>query len=113
MYTRYELYLGFEPQDVGFIFGLNELGLSDAVQDELLDDFNKHLTVPYKYISEEQIKQRPLAYFTSAGLVRFKKSINKILRTYKKIGFFEIEKVETSLSDKTIIYQDEYQVLAI
>ena len=111
MYTRFELYLDGEPQEVGFIVGLNELDLDYEIQDFIMEDFNENL--PFPEISEEQWKHTPLAYFTEKGLERFKKSIQQLLDVYETYNFFDVVKLETSLSDKTIIYEDAYQVIAI
>lgn len=111
MYTRYELYLDGEPQEVGFIVGLNELDLDLDVQDFIMEDFNDNL--PFPKISDEDWKNTPLAYFTEKGLERFKVSIQRLLELYENYNFFEVVKLESTLSDKTIIYEDAYQVIAI
>ena len=111
MYTRYELYLDGEPQEVGFIVGLNELDLDLDVQDFVMEDFNENLPIPH--IDEKYWKQTPLAYFTEKGLERFRQSIQRLLDMYENYNFFDVVKLETSLSDKTIVYEDEYQVIAI
>ena len=111
MYTRFELYLEGEPQEVGFIVGLNELDLDLDVQDFLLEDFNENLPIPH--ISEEYWKQTPLAYFTQKGLERFQQSIQQLLGVYQSYNFFDVVRLETSLADKTIVYEDEYQVIAV
>ena len=111
MYTRYELYLDGEPQEVGFIVGLNELDLDLDVQDFVMEDFNENL--PFPKISDDDWSHTPLAYFTEKGLERFRKSIQQLLDIYENYGFFDVVKLESSLSDKTIIYEDAYQVIAI
>ena len=111
MYTRYELYLDGEPQDVGFMVGLNELDLDYEIQDYIMEDFNANL--PFPKISEKHQKQIPLAYFTEKGLERFQKSIQQLLDVYETYNFFDVVKIEESLFDKTIIYEDQYQVVAI
>ena len=111
MYTRYELYLDGEPQEVGFIVGLNELDLDDDILDSTMEDFNENL--PFPKISDEQWHHTPLAYFTEKGVERFKVSIQRLLELYENYNFFEVVKLESTLSDKTIIYEDAYQVIAI
>jgi hypothetical protein len=111
MYTRYELYLDGEPQEVGFIVGLNELDLDRETQLELIAELDRDL--PYPHIPVECWKNHPLSYFTQYGTEFFAKVIQRLLNKYADDGFFDVVKIETDLSDKTIVYEDEYQVIAI
>ena len=43
---RYELYCDDEPQDVGFLVGLQDLGLSSEKEDDLMYPFDSLLEIP-------------------------------------------------------------------
>ena len=111
MYTRYELYLDGEPQEVGFIVGLKDTGLSRDECLDLIHDFDTDL--PYPSIDKEVWKKRPLAYFTQYGVEYFQETIQRILDVYKEIGLFEVVKIESSLDGQEIVYEDDYQVVVI
>lgn len=111
MYTRYELYLDGEPQNVGFIVGLQELDLDEDIVYNLIEDFDTYL--PFPHIDKKYWKQTPLAYFTEKGLEQFHIAIQRLLDIYETSNFFDVVKLESTLSDKTIVYEDEYQVIAV
>ncbi len=103
---RYELFCDEEPQDVGFIVGLDDLGLSAEQEEHLLALFDKNLEIP-------NIPQRnTLCFFTEYGNHRFKNAIDALVDAYYG-SIFDVKCCILDFPDACfddILYQDEDQV---
>lgn len=101
---RYELFVEDEPQEVGFMVGINELDLDEDEQFRVLQQFNDELIHP------PCVKAR--FFFTDYGDCYFAKAIQKLIRAYKK-SIFDVHRIDIELSESEmsqIVYQDEFQV---
>lgn len=110
---RYELDFFGEPQEVGFIQGLKDQGLNNKIIDDLICTFDKELAIP-NYSEFKSKKGKYIAsFFTEAGLIKFKKSINKIISfiNQQENGFSVIKKAIKLKDTEHILYKDENQIL--
>lgn len=108
MYYRYELYIGDECQEIGFLQGLDDTGLSEDVKEELIAGF-------YELVIPEDIFKmgRTKSFFTEEGNAYFASAIEAVIDAYEDDGLFDVECVCISLSQLpgAAAYVDDWQVL--
>lgn len=107
--TRFELFIEDEAQNIGFLVGLDDTGISEDLKDDLLYNLDKNMIIPDENIYKEN--KNTLSFFKDKGLEVFRSDIDKIVYEIDYEGLFSIGKVELSLSEDSVLYQDEYQVL--
>jgi hypothetical protein len=107
---RYELYCDDEPQNVGFIVGLNDLIdgkiISDMQAEMLLDPFDAELPFP---ICDEK---DAICLFTEFGQLVFCNAIDNIVNAYEG-SIFNVKKIIIELPDdekNKLEYEDKFQV---
>lgn len=107
MLYRYELYCEGEDQDVGFLVGIEDLGLSCEKEISLLKPFDKALENPILPGMRNSV-----SFFTEEGNKKFQKAIRDVVAAYKD-SIFEVKiatlHLPVSLSEQ-VIYQDDDQV---
>jgi hypothetical protein len=103
MLYRYELL----KESEGFMQSLDYYDVCEDTQDELLENFNKHLAVP---IIERGIETK--SYFTEKAKIKFEKDILNLVAYWKLAKGVEV--TEIIIPDiANSYYRDEYQVLSI
>ena len=110
--TRYEF--GdtgiFQAMNILYDMELSQREVISLVQTE--NQFNTLLTIPDIFDQQKSV----YSFFTSKGLDYFKKPLHSLLKLYKKaenIGFGEIVEISVDKSNLNVVYEDEFQVLAI
>ena len=99
---RFELAFEGEPQDVGFLQGLDDVGLWPELTEELYALFDG---LP---IRELETEERISCWFTEAGLERFGDAIDRIIDEISGAGWQLIgASIRANLTDA--LYRDEYQ----
>lgn len=104
---RYELFCDNEPQDVGFLVGLEDLGLSTETEDFLLAPFDTMLNVP-----DSPYMRDSASFFTPAGNEKFQAAIQAVCEAYSG-SMFHIKVAELDFPQdyaSEILYQDRDQV---
>ena len=107
MFYRYELWIGDEFQEIGFLQGLDDTGLVPFRTNELVEAF-EDLTIPPK---EVFAAGRTRSWFTEEGQNRFESAIEAVIAAYEEDGLFDVERLEEEVLDGTVAYEDDYQVL--
>ena len=103
---RYELFCEDEPQDVGFLVGIDDLGLSCEKEEYLLNLF-ENLKIP-----NIPNMRNTVSLFTKQGVNNFNNAINELLKAYDD-SVFDIACVKINLpleEEDSIVYQDKNQV---
>ena len=104
---RYELYCEDEPQDVGFLVGVEDLGLSCEKEEALLYPFDSLLQIPKSPYMRDSV-----SFFTEEGHTRFQPDIFRVAAAYED-SIFDIKLCTIDLPEDyldAVIYQDENQV---
>jgi hypothetical protein len=113
-YTRYELYYDGEPQDVGLMMGLDDVGMDEDEVEMLMERFNTELPlIPQIRTFQESTTHFSGCFFTEKGLERFQKEIEELVQAihFKENGW-SVHAVElTTVLDEDIYYQDDYQAV--
>lgn len=107
--TRFELFVEDEAQNIGFLVGLDDTGISEDLKDDLLYNLDKNMIIPDDNLYKKN--KNVLSFFKDKGLEIFRSDIDKIVHEIDSEGLFSVGKVELSLSEDSVLYQDEYQVL--
>jgi hypothetical protein len=107
MYYRFEAWLEGEPSGVGFMQGLQDIGIGEEEENRLLARFNEELPYPPDDILEMTCTK---SWFTEAGYEYFRPEIDAICTTYWETDMWEAIRLEAETLDN-IIYEDEYQVV--
>lgn len=111
---RYELAFCGEIQQIGFIQGLKDIGVTNKTIDKLITGFEINLNIP-NYSEFKCEKGYYIAsFFTKKGTQVFEQDIQKIIKFLDKKdnGFSIIQKeIIVDENDESIVYQDQYQVL--
>lgn len=107
--TRFELFVEDEAQNIGFLVGLDDTGISEDLKDDLLYNLDKNMIIPDDNLYKKN--KNILSFFKDKGLEIFRSDIDKIVHEIDSEGLFSVGKVELSLSEDSVLYQDEYQVL--
>ena len=109
--TRYEF--GdtgiFQAMSLLYDMELSQREVISLVQTD--NQFNDLLNVPDIFDQHESV----YSFFTPKGLDYFNKPLNALLKLYKKaedIGFGEIKEISIDKSQLSIVYEDEFQVIA-
>ena len=104
---RYELYCEEEPQDVGFLVGVQDLGLSCEAEENLLYPFDSMLDIP-----DSPFMCDSVSLFTESGNKRFQTDIFRVAAAYED-SIFDVMLCTLDfpghLLDK-VVYQDEDQI---
>ena len=109
---RYELYCDEEPQDVGFIVGLNDLLsgpnpiLTDMQAEMLLEPFDDEL--PFPHPSRNDV----VCLFTEFGQLVFCNAIDNIIKAYDG-SIFTVREIVVEFPDDEkdkLPYEDNWQV---
>ena len=108
MYYRYELWIGDEFQEVGFLQGLDDTGRPSWRTEELLSAFDGVLPLPPRDIFK---LGRTRSYFTEEGQASFADAIEDIIDAYEEDGLFEVECLKLEDIPGEIAYEDPWQVL--
>lgn len=98
---RFELAFSGEPQGVGFLQGLDDVGLLGFIRDDLYSLFD---TLPIHELDE------PVSFwFTEDGLRQYKDAINRIEDEVSGNGW---QLIGASIDDRmeNVIYKDMFQV---
>lgn len=99
---RFELAFDGEPQGVGFLQGLDDVGLWSIVRDELYSLFD---SLP---ICELDEPDGVSFWFTEAGLRKYEGAINRVSNEITEEGWQLIGAViDDSLED--VLYRDDFQ----
>ena len=104
---RYELYCDEEPQDVGLLVGLQDLGLSCETEEELLEPFDLRLTIP-----DLPGMRGSASFFTAEGHSRFQADIFRVAAAFKD-SIFDIMRCCLELPESyldSVVYRDANQV---
>lgn len=104
---RYELSCDGDYQEVGFLVGLQDIGLSNEVEERLLAPFNSKLAIP----DSAEIRNA-VFFFTEYGRHILKDEIQAVCDAYNDSIFdvdFATLRLPESHYDK-IIYADLYQI---
>ena len=104
---RYELYCDEEYQEVGFLSGLEDIGLPIEKEEQLLRPFDENLVNPWHPQMSHSV-----SFFTRKGDETFRDAIRDLVSAYED-SMFEVKLVSVKLPaymlDKAI-YKDEFQV---
>lgn len=103
LYYRFELCYCDDPQGVGILNGLADVGLAARTHQKLMKPFDA-LTVP-----DMKGTGQYLFWFTEQGVHTFAPHINAIIKALKKTDWTVIAGVEEH-EDGTFAYEDENQV---
>ena len=99
---RFELAFEGEPQDVGFLQGLTDVGLWSVVESDLYAQFEALPAI------ELQHEGHISFWFTEAGLDRFDDAIDRVIDEIAEAGWNLIGAIiQEDLANA--IYKDEYQ----
>lgn len=113
-YTRYELCFEGEPQNIGFMMGLDDIGIDEDEIETLLKPFEAGLSlIPKMHAFERNASHFPGSYFTESGLSTFEAPINRIIEAIiEKNSDWSVNTVvlETPLID-TIYFEDDFQAV--
>jgi len=104
---RYELYCEGEPQNVGMLVGIQDLGLSRENSDYLYSLFDYDLKVP----STPKMRNS-VSFFTVSGHNNFAEKIKEVIAAYED-SLFDIMQITLDFPDtyiREIIYEDKDQV---
>ncbi len=104
---RYELTCDGENQDVGFLVGIEDIGLTAEKEEELLQPFNDKLTIP-----DLPSMRNTVSFFTPSGKNKFQQYIDKIIDAYKD-SIFDIICVTVDCNKELleqVVYMDDYQI---
>ena len=108
MYYRYELWVDDECQGIGFLQGLDDLGLPDWKVDELVFPFDELLPLPLEVLENGPA----LSYFTEEGNGYFEEAIRNVIAAYDEDGLFYVECRAVEEIEGDIAYEDTWQVIA-
>ena len=106
MYYRYELYIGPERQEIGFLQGLDDTGLSKDVKEGLIAGFDE-LPIPERVFKMGRTK----SFFTEEGDAYFASAIEAVMDAYEEDGLFDVVCVCVSELPGIAAYVDAWQVL--
>lgn len=104
---RYELYCDNAPQDVGFLAGVDELGLSAEKEAKLIEAFDSGLHIP-----DSPTMRGTVSFFTEEGNRRFRNHIHRLAAAYED-SMFDIKICTLDLPEELrghIVYEDGDQV---
>lgn len=104
---RYELFCDEETQDVGFLVGVKDLGLSSEAEDSLVEPFDSMLKIP-----DTPEMRNSVSFFTEDGNNVFNAAIQNVISAYED-SIFDVMVTTLILEEdqyERIVYQDEYQV---
>jgi len=109
---RYELYFFDEPQTIGFIQGLRDVGIPEQKIDELIAVFDKKLPIPPFDFEYDKSTVYAASYFTEKGRETFFPVIKGIQEHIESLenGF---ELVEDVMESNEFLYEDDYQVVLL
>ena len=105
-FYRFELAFSGEPQDVGFLQGLDDVGLDDAERQALYQPFNEYLK---SREVETDDGSDVVCFFTEAGVSRFKRDIDNIIQAIAPMGWSLLGTVMEEADYEFACYHDEYQ----
>lgn len=104
---RYEIYCEGKDQDVGFLVGIEDLGLSCEKEFLLLKPFDDALANPILPGMRNSV-----SFFTEAGNKKFQKAIRDVVVAYED-SIFDVKLAVLRLPSSVfaqVVYQDENQV---
>ena len=112
-YIRFEMAFEQEEMQVGFMTGLDDIGMDEEEVEELLAPFNLALALPPYHKWERNGDHYPGAYFTRAGYLRFKEAIDRIMSAvkYRNNGWEVFEVPSHGFPKDDLYYEDEFQVV--
>lgn len=100
---RFELAFDGEPQGIGFLQGLADIGLWDLVTMNLYSLFD---TLPFCELDECE----PVSFwFTEAGIDQYGDAINQIIDEISEVNW---QLIGASIEDdlENVVYKDKFQV---
>lgn len=112
-YIRFEMAFQGDEQQVGFLTGLDDTGMNEEFVEELMEPFNRSLSVPPYRDWESNAEHFPGAYFTRAGYLRYKEDIDRIIRAvkYRDNGWEVVAIQSYEFPDDHLYYEDEHQAI--
>lgn len=105
-FYRFELAFSGEPQDVGFLQGLDDVGLGDAERQALYQPFNEYLK---SREVETDDGSDVVCFFTEAGVSRFERDIDNIIQAIAPMGWSLLASVMEEPDYDNALYHDQYQ----
>lgn len=105
-FYRFELAFDGEPQGVGFLQGLDDVGFTMAKKERLMQPFNEHLAIPDV---ESDDDSAVVFFFTEQGLMRFAKDLNRIIKAIEPRGWSLIATAMEEDDFSNALYSDECQ----
>ena len=112
--TRFELFVDGEAQNIGFLRGIEDTGLSEDRQAGLVYNLDKKMSMPsiHDYKSKSNASNIEVkSFFRDKGLKDFKNDIENIISSIDEDGLFSVGKIEVLLDNQSVNYVDEHQVL--
>ena len=103
-YYRYELVFDGEPQNVGFLNGLMDVGLPISVESALYEPFEE-LESPTIHPNGKTVE----FWFSESGQTYFSEAIGAVASAIAPYGW-ELISREKEASDSDAVYRDKYQV---
>jgi hypothetical protein len=107
MYYRFEIWLEGEPAGVGFLQGLDDIGLDDDKVDQLISPFDMELPYPPDDVLEEGWTK---SWFTEEGYDHFRSAIDAVCAAYWETDMWEAVRIAQDDVDD-IVYQDQFQIV--
>ena len=107
MYYRFEIWLEGEPAGVGFLQGLDDIGIGEEEAERLIKPFDQDLPYPPDEILANRWTK---SWFTEEGYTYFRSAIDDICATYWATDMWEAVLLTQDQLDN-IIYEDEFQVI--
>lgn len=105
---RYELFCDGENQNIGFLAGLGDLGLSSEKEERLLAPFDSLLEIP-----DVADMRDSMSFFTELGNRRFAGPIQAVISAYGQNGLFDVVQYIADIPDTALeeaVYKDDDQV---
>ena len=105
-FYRYELLFDGENQDVGFLVGLPDTGLSEAEVCDLTAHFDNELPIPDLFLNHPVHTK---SYFTEAGNMIFLPSIHRIMQALPEP--WSVCRIVVPEVKSKILYRDYFQII--
>lgn len=99
---RFELSYDGEPQGIGLLAGIGELGFSEEFEEWLLHDFDQYLPI-------SPLTQSATFWFREDGLRRFQQALDMLIQEVREKGW-DVDLRVKEMEMDAVIYQDIYQV---
>lgn len=110
---RYELHFFGEAQGIGFIQGLEDIGIPENLINLLIARFDEELPIPdFSSFDYEKGKEYPASYFSEQGFAAFRETIQTIISSIEELdNGWEVVLLERESPNTGIVYQDAFQMM--